>query len=62
MAERTLSDQDMVDILEDIARNSGNAAARIAAIKTLRELDAGERPQQDEVAQLYEIGKRSRAA
>ena len=41
MAERTLSDQDMVDILEDIARDGGNAAARIAAIKTLREMDAG---------------------
>jgi hypothetical protein len=31
----------MVDILEDIAQNAGNAAARIAAIKALREMDAG---------------------
>jgi hypothetical protein len=33
--ERTLSDQDLLDILEDVARNSGNAAARIAAVKQL---------------------------
>jgi hypothetical protein len=39
--QRTLSEQDMVDILEDIAKNAGNAAARIAAIKALREMDAG---------------------
>jgi hypothetical protein len=39
--ERTLTEQDMVDILEDIARNARNAAARIAAIKALREMDAG---------------------
>jgi hypothetical protein len=40
--KRTLSDQDMVDILEDIAQNAGNAAARIAAIKVLREIASGE--------------------
>jgi hypothetical protein len=39
--ERTISDQDMVNILEGIIRNSGNDAARIAAMKHLRELDAG---------------------
>lgn len=39
--EKTLDEQEMVDILEDIARNGGNAAARIAAIKALREMDAG---------------------
>ena len=36
---RTLSEQEMVEILEHIARDSGNAAARIAAIRALRELD-----------------------
>ena len=41
MAERSLSEQDMVDILEDIARTGRNAAARIAAIKVLREMDSG---------------------
>jgi hypothetical protein len=40
--QRTLSDQQMVDILEDIAKNAGNAAARIAAIKVLREISGGE--------------------
>lgn len=44
MAEFSLSDQDMVDILEDIAANAGNAAARIAAIKVLREIRGGESP------------------
>lgn len=42
MPEHKLSEQDMVDILEDIAENAGNAAARIAAIKVLREIRAGE--------------------
>ena len=41
MPKRTLSEQDMVDILEDIAKSAKNAAARIAAIKALREMDAG---------------------
>lgn len=40
--KRTLTDQEMVDILEDIARNANNAAARIAAIKVLRDIAAGE--------------------
>jgi hypothetical protein len=38
--ERTLSDQDLLDILEDVARNLGNAAARIAAVKQLMALAA----------------------
>lgn len=41
MVERTLTEQEMVDILEDIARNGRNAAAKIAAIKTLREMGNG---------------------
>ena len=41
MAERHLSEQEMIDMLEDIAQNAGNAAARIAAIKMLKEWDAG---------------------
>lgn len=44
MAMHSLSEQDMVDILEDIAANAGNAAARIAAIKVLREIRNGEGP------------------
>lgn len=34
----------MVTILEEIARDGRNAAARIAAIKALREIGAGEKP------------------
>jgi hypothetical protein len=37
-----LSEQEMVNILEDIARNGANGAARIAAIKVLREMDSGD--------------------
>jgi hypothetical protein len=47
MAEHKLSEQDMVDILEDIAANGGNAAARIAAIKVLREISGSEKPVAD---------------
>ena len=36
--ERSLSDQEMVTILEQIARDPSNKAAQIAAIKTLREI------------------------
>ena len=60
VVERTLNEQEMVDILEDIARNGGNAAARIAAIKVLREMDAGEKPTEDTVAQLYAVGNPGR--
>ncbi|HET6409143.1 MAG TPA: hypothetical protein VFG14_14740 [Chthoniobacteraceae bacterium] len=49
--ERTLSDQDMVDILEEIARNAKNGAARIAAIKVLREIASGE-PVEDAFSKL----------
>ena len=38
MAEASLDENEMVRILEEIARDSGNAAARIAAIKQLREM------------------------
>jgi hypothetical protein len=58
MAERKLSEQDMVDILEDIARDGGNAAARIAAIKVLREMDAGEAPASAGFEKLDELAPR----
>lgn len=44
MADATLTEQEMVDILEELARDGSNAAARIAAIKMLREIGAGEKP------------------
>ena len=58
MADRKLTEQDLIDILEDIAGNSGNAAARIAAIKVLRELDAGESSADDGFAALDELAPR----
>lgn len=57
MAEQTLDDQEMIDILEEIAREGGNAAARIAAIKTLREIGLGEKPAADGFAALDEVAK-----
>lgn len=52
MAAHSLSDQEMVEILEGIARDARNAAAQIAAIKMLREWRAGERPSDDGFAEL----------
>jgi hypothetical protein len=37
-----LTTEEMVEILKAIARDGGNAAARIAAIKQLRDMDTGE--------------------
>lgn len=36
-----LTEEEMVEILEDIARNGQNGAARIAAIRTLRDIGEG---------------------
>jgi hypothetical protein len=48
----------VVDILEEIARNSGNAAARIAAIKALKEIDDGRRQPAEGFAELDELTER----
>ena len=40
MAGRTLDDNEMIAILEEIAREGKNGAARIAAIRTLKMFDA----------------------
>jgi hypothetical protein len=53
-----LTDDEMLEILKEIARSSSNQAARIAAVKELRGWDRGERPAEDSIAQLYEVGKR----
>lgn len=58
MAKRTLDEQEMVDILEDIARNGNNGAARIAAIKVLRDMDAGVATSQDGFDALDELAPR----
>lgn len=58
MAERTLDEQEMINILEQLARDGSNGAARIAALKMLREIDAGEKPADDEFAALDELAPR----
>ena len=41
----TLTHDEMIQILEEIARDSSNAAARIATIKALREIGDGAEPE-----------------
>lgn len=48
----TLTHDEMIEILEEIARESTNAAARIAAIKALREIDEGRRTPAEGFAEL----------
>lgn len=48
----TLTHEEAIEILEDIARNSNNAAARIAAIKQLEAMRDGERSPADGFDQL----------
>jgi len=55
-----LTEAEMLEILKAIARDGGNAAARIAAIKELRAMARGELPVQDVVAQLYEVSNPGR--
>ena len=38
MVDRSLTDEEMVEILERICRDNSNKAAQIAAIKLLREI------------------------
>jgi hypothetical protein len=54
----TLEHDEMVEILEEIARESNNAAARIAAIKALMEIDGGRRKPAGGFAELDELAKR----
>lgn len=51
----SLSHEEMVEILERIARESNNAAARIAAIKALREIADGERTPAEGFAELDKV-------
>jgi hypothetical protein len=55
-----LTEVEMVEILKAIAREGGNAAARIAAIKELRAMLRGEPPAEDSVAKLYEVANPGR--
>lgn len=60
--ERTpdLTDEEMLEILKDIARHASNQAARIAAVKELRAWRRGEKPAEDDVALLYEVSNPGR--
>ena len=59
----TLTRTEMVAILEDIARNASNQAARIAAIKQLEAMnrDEGEKTGFDELDELAPRRNRSQA-
>ena len=51
----------MVEILEDLARNSRSATARIAAIKVLREIrDGDQRTAESGFAKLYDVSNPGR--
>jgi hypothetical protein len=52
-----LDEREMIEILEDLARHSGSATARIQAIKTLREMSKDDRPAPSVFEGLYEVGK-----
>lgn len=56
-----LTEDEMVEILEDIARHGRNQAAQIAAIKTLREIRKGEKPDVSGFAELDGSTRRLRA-
>jgi hypothetical protein len=53
----TMTLEEMIEILEGIARESNNAAARIAAIKTLMEIAPPE-PDTDIWAELDQLAPR----
>jgi hypothetical protein len=55
-----LTEAEMVEILKTIAREGQNSAARIAAIKTLREIRNGEKPSDSTFAQLDELAPKRR--
>lgn len=53
-----LSEDEQLDILEDLARNSQSATARIQAIKLLRDIDAGEVSPAEGFGELDELASR----
>jgi hypothetical protein len=52
------SDEEAITILIQIARESGNDAARIAAIKRLNEINAGTRSAEDDIYPPDELSPR----
>ena len=53
-----LSDKEMRDILEEIARNSSNRSAQIQALRFLKELDNGEQPPAEGFQALDQVRKK----
>jgi hypothetical protein len=55
----SLSEQDLIDKLEEIALDDRNRASQIAAIRQLREIRGGveEQPAPQGFHALYEVGK-----
>jgi hypothetical protein len=53
--KHTLDDQQMIDILEEIARDERNRAAQISAIRQLREIRGGKPVQSEDFAGLYAV-------
>ena len=63
MTDKPLTEPEMVLILEEIAREGTNAAARIAAIKQLRDMRRDQPQAVDALAKLDELaGPRGRFA
>jgi hypothetical protein len=58
----TLTQEEMVEILEDLARNGPGATARIQAIKVLREINDGQSTPAEGFAQLDELTQRRKTA
>jgi hypothetical protein len=54
----TLTHDEMIAILEEIARETSNAAARIAAIKSLRKIEESARKPAEGFAELDELTQR----
>lgn len=50
-----LTDVEMLEILKTIARDGRNGAARIAAIRELRAVQAGGKVDEDGFAKLYAV-------
>ena len=57
-----MDEDEMVEILEDIARNARNQSARIQAMKMLREIRGGERSPSEGFEGLYEVQNPGRKA
>jgi hypothetical protein len=60
MPETPLPESEMIEILNDMARNSESATARIQAIKVLRDIGHG-KPAEDAFSELDQARRRKAA-